>query len=209
MYFVYKITNKITNDYYIGVHRMIEKEDNYFGSGLRLKRSIKKYGIENFIEEPLFIFDNPDEAFSKEKEILKVYLKDKRCLNLAEGGRGGATFTGHHHSEIAKDKMRLKAIGRKHTTESNHKKGDWCRGKTYSEIYGEREIGEKNKRSLAHIGKIFTEEHRKNLGIARTKIVGWHHSIETKEKIGAATRGEKHWNWKGNKSLIKQQIACV
>ena len=45
---LYKITNNLTNQYYIGKRRGSE-QGRYWGSGLRIKRHIKKYGKE-FLE---------------------------------------------------------------------------------------------------------------------------------------------------------------
>ena len=48
MYFyVYKITNKINENIYIGVHKTKDLDGGYFGSGKILNSAINKYGKEN------------------------------------------------------------------------------------------------------------------------------------------------------------------
>ena len=87
MYFtIYKITNKINRKTYIGKHQTNDLDDGYFGSGKMLKRAIKKYGIENFTKEILFIFDTEAEMNYKEKELVEV---GPNSYNLCEGGKGG------------------------------------------------------------------------------------------------------------------------
>lgn len=85
-YIVYKITNKINNKYYIGVHKTRNLKDSYMGSGVLIKLSIKKYGVKNFKKEILFTFDNEKDMFLKEIELISIL---KPQYNLHEGGRGG------------------------------------------------------------------------------------------------------------------------
>ena len=113
MYTVYKITNIITNEYYIGVHKTDNPKDDYFGSGIHIKRQVKKYGKQNFSKDILYIFDNKDDAFNKEKELLSIHLNEKLCINIAKGGEGGSLFEGKHHTEETKQKNRLGALGKK------------------------------------------------------------------------------------------------
>ena len=48
MYFIlYETTNLINNKKYIGVHKTIDLNDGYLGSGIYLRNAIKKYGKEN------------------------------------------------------------------------------------------------------------------------------------------------------------------
>lgn len=108
-------------------------------------------------------------------EKQKIHLKRLTILN-----------TGKKHSEERKEKIRQKAVGRKHSKESNKKKGNWSRGKTYKEIYGNKSDLEKKKRSEAHKG--------------RPK------SLEARKKIS----GKNHYNWKGGISPLVMKIrSCI
>ena len=112
MFIVYKTTNRITSEYYIGVHKTVDPIfDGYFGSGRRILRSVKKYGKDNFVRTTLYEYDDPDEklAFDKEQEILCHLLNDPLCLNLGPGGKGGSNFKGHKHREDTKQLLRDKA----------------------------------------------------------------------------------------------------
>jgi hypothetical protein len=88
-YLIYKITNTQTKKFYIGAHRTTSINDGYMGSGVYLKRAQKKYGIENFKKEILFVFDNELDMFAKEAELVSLH---EDSYNLMKGGQGGWTY---------------------------------------------------------------------------------------------------------------------
>lgn len=89
-HYFYKITNTINNHFYYGVHNTDDLNDGYMGSGVRLHKAYKKYGIENFKKEILKFFDSAEEAFDYEESVVnETLVYDKNCYNLQCGGKGG------------------------------------------------------------------------------------------------------------------------
>ena len=88
VYTVYKITNKINDKYYIGVHKTDNPNDAYMGSGLAIKNAIQKYGKQNFEKEILLISEDKQPAYDLEKE-LTVDFDKSNTYNMKRGGVGG------------------------------------------------------------------------------------------------------------------------
>jgi len=102
-YYIYKTTNLTNNKIYIGYHYSNDIDnDKYLGSGYSLLKSIKKYGKKYFKREILFEFDNSDDAFNKEKEIVNEdFVKRRDTYNTTIGGKGWCvTHDAHNKGKI-------------------------------------------------------------------------------------------------------------
>ena len=89
-HYFYKITNKITQEYYLGIHSTNNLNDNYMGSGTLLRKEYVKYGKENFFKEILKFFDNREDLINYEQSIVNEnILNDPLNLNIIRGGIAG------------------------------------------------------------------------------------------------------------------------
>lgn len=114
-FIIYKTTNKITGDIYIGKHQTDNLSDDYIGSGKILKQAIRKYGIKNFEKEILFQFNCEADMNSKEAELVtEEFCLREDTYNLCPGGKGGWGYinrsgknlrNGMVHSEESRKRM--------------------------------------------------------------------------------------------------------
>jgi hypothetical protein len=149
---LYKITNQLTGQYYIGKHNGW-KQNGYWGSGLRLKYNQQKYGIENYTYE-ILCYSTPEYILKLEEKMVTINLieSDNLCLNLMAGGYGSTSIT-----EDTRKKL------------SAAKKGH--------EMYSRKDRNEKIKNSLT--GSKLSEERKEKI---RLKAIGKKQSAETKLK---------------------------
>lgn len=89
-YLIYKVTNKLNNRFYVGKHKTENRDDDYLGSGILIKRAIKKYGKENFVKELLFECATEEEMNQRETDIVDAdFVAREDTYNVAVGGDGG------------------------------------------------------------------------------------------------------------------------
>lgn len=89
-YLIYKITNQVNGKVYIGAHQTQNINDNYMGSGIAIKRAIKKYGVENFNKEILANCDSLTDMYQYERSLVtEEFVNDSQTYNIRIGGLGG------------------------------------------------------------------------------------------------------------------------
>ena len=106
---IYKMTNTITGEIYVGCttksvnerfmeHKSRSKADKYLT--IKLYKSIREYGFENFIVEELFKCDNSSKELFEIETIAK-YDSFNNGLNHTIGGKGiiGYEYTDIHHKK--------------------------------------------------------------------------------------------------------------
>lgn len=92
-YYLYQITNNLNGKIYIGVHQTNNIDDGYMGSGKVIRNAIAKYGIENFTKVILETFENAENMYAREKEVVtEEFLSRDDVYNLRRGGHGGFEY---------------------------------------------------------------------------------------------------------------------
>lgn len=156
-YTIYKVTNNINGKIYIGKHQTENPDDGYYGSGVAIKNSIKKYGKDNFTKEVLHIFESEEEMNMKEVELItEEFVSRTDTYNMGVGGEGGAHFKGKTHTPetIAKLK-KANEIRTPAQIEASLRVGKLSKGRKLSEQAKE------NIRQGALNRKSSSEEHKK------------------------------------------------
>ena len=108
--YIYLTYNIITGRKYIGKHkrnmRCIKRNEPidfyYIGSGKLIKRAIKKYGINSFINIVFEYCNNEKELDEKEIYWIKHFnaINRKDFYNIAAGGEGGDTMSNNPNKLI-------------------------------------------------------------------------------------------------------------
>ena len=179
-YTIYKITNLINGKFYIGSHKTKDLNDNYMGSGKYLKHAQKKYGIENFKKEILFVFETAEEMYAKEAEIVNEdFLATENTYNLKKGGYGGFDYINANPEKFLTEK-RLNSL-----MKNSERLERWKRKFETDPSFREK------IRNNAKKGNAAALERNPN-GL----FYGKSHSDETKKKIGEAS--SLHQKGEGN-----------
>lgn len=159
-HFIYKTTNLLNGDFYVGMHSTDNLNDGYIGSGKRLLRSVEKYGKENFKTEIIEQTETRELLVIRERELVNEnLLKDLQCINIKVGGEGGGGWPKEAHS-----------------------KGAINANKTEAKRKRSAEVGSRTMKRLHTEGKIPKD--------ACKSFIGKTHSEETKQKMRDSSIGK-------------------
>lgn len=168
IHYLYKTTCIITGRYYIGMHSTCNLEDGYIGSGLRLRRSVRKHGIENHKKEILEFFESRELLIiAEENAITPEMITDNMCMNLTGGGKN--SFDAINNNGLNNKVNQCSLAGKSH---ANRIKTD----KEYAIKHAKN--SSKTLKKSHQFGKI-----------KYNTFTGKKHSEETKKKISDKAKG--------------------
>jgi group I intron endonuclease len=193
LWYIYKITNLLNGKSYVG-QKLTDKDpltDNYMGSGLYVKRSIKKHGLNNF-----------------KKEILIDELTSQFGANIFE------EYFIKKEDTLSPNGYNLKSSSLQHcifSKESKKKMSESAKGKIFSEQtrlrLSKAKLGNQNVKGMHHskVSKDKISKSRKGHLVSKEtrlklseSLKGREVSKETKLKMSKAKLGKETHN-KGHK----------
>ena len=196
---IYLTTNNIKGKVYVG--KYCGKQKSYLGSGIYIKRAIKKYGKENFsritLEDGI-----TDHDFLCEREKYWIAFYDSTNpeigYNLTEGGRGSL---GLEHSKESCRKISEANKGKNHPMYGKHLSEETCK-KMRDAWKNRAPIAEETRKKLSEASR---GENNPNYGKRGkdTPMFGKTHIKETCKKMSNAKRGIN------NPKIIKKEIILV
>ena len=180
---LYKVTNLLTNEYYIGKHNGLTqkvkgKNKMYWGSGHRIMNSVKKYGEENFRYD-ILCYGSSDYIYELEKKYVTPELleEDSLCLNLTVGGNGPS-----YHKKETLEKISQKVKAHLEKPESRKKLSE--SGKKYFAENPEARL----RISIMKTGIKISEETRKKRSESMKKAYA--KDPELRKKAGGKNKGK-------------------
>jgi len=188
--FIYITINLINGKIYIGKRKFNRGWQYYLGGGVAFKKSVKKYGRENFIRNIIAIAYSKEELNNLEIEFIKNHnaVNSLDYYNITKGGDTG--LEGFHHSDETRQKMSMSQkgenhpmFGKHHTLEARKKISETSKLKKHSEET-KRKISESQKGEKGNnYGKHPSEETRRKMSESRRNL-----PKEIKKKFGDPNR---------------------
>lgn len=157
--YIYKTVNKVNGKIYIGQRKSDKFLGNaYMGSGKALKRSVAKYGKENFEVSLLTWCVSRQDADEMEKYYISLYnsTNTDKGYNISIGGTGGylgAGVNGNLNKVAITNGTRTRYIGRDEELPDGFRYGNSAASGTHdmSRYYNDKEARIRN--SLSKSGK--------------------------------------------------------
>lgn len=206
--YIYETTNLINGKKYIGKHKSNKIDETYLGSGIALKKAIRKYKKENFKIKIIETIDtNQKDLDLREMYWIRFFdaVADKKYYNRSYGGENEGWFG---VNEAIKERGGLSKETKKKMSESRAGEKHPMYGKHHSE---------KSKQKMSKIkkGKKTSEETKRKQSEAlkgeKAYWFGKHLTKETKIKLSQARKGKntnRRWinNTKINKYVLKTEM---
>jgi hypothetical protein len=181
----YKTVCLETGRYYIGMHSTDTLNDGYLGSGVRLRRSIQKYGKDRHTRQILAVFATREQAAQNEVVLLSEEVrKDPLCMNCGPGGLGATDRT--QDTEATKEKRREASL-QIHANRTDDERRRIAIAISRANKIALNKPVTKDKQSQAAKARWENEEYR-NFHSIRAKRK---HTEEAKAKMAAAKLGKK------------------
>lgn len=165
-YVVYKITNNINGKIYIGMTNNVKRRWRYEGIEYRppLKsdhhrpfwNAIQRYGWDNFTKEIIISDLTKEEAFEKEKEVIKKLKATDKSIgyNLSQGGNGGLVYLVHPRG----------MLGKHHTLENKERYKKFMSDRNNNPMYNGKTVwGVTHPHPKGMKGKKHSEEKKKQI----------------------------------------------
>lgn len=151
--YIYETTNLINGKKYIGKHKSNRFDENYYGSGIALKRALDKYGKENFKVKILEEVEDISKLSSLETYYIKKFdaVKNKNYYNNSYGGESegwqGINLMFKDNPEKwrkSREKSSKSQTGQKRTEETKKKISESLKGKPKSKEHIDKIIKSRN-----------------------------------------------------------------
>ena len=198
---IYKIINLINNKIYIGKKSNIQNFNQYWGSGILIKKSIKKYGKDNFKKE-IIEYCNTEKELN-EKEI--YWIKELNSIipngyNIAIGGDGrrfGTKCSEETKSKISYSQTLIGFIDKYGIDLGTLKYNQKINKSKNSHKIRLLNINERMKYSRpGKLNGMYNKKHTlESIQKNRNSHIGKHSSEETRYKLKLARAGNKNPNY--------------
>lgn len=180
--YLYSITNKVNGKLYVGITSQPRKRFDFhcrkdLNDNMAIRRSIKKYGRENFEFKVMMNGSRSYCAEMEKKAIISFGSKVPTGYNISNGGEGKSTPCSEEH----KERLRKLFTGRPISAEQKAKISATLKGRPLSEET-------KAKLCISLKGRVISEKHKE---INRKALTGLKRSDETRAKLSKANTGKK------------------
>jgi group I intron endonuclease len=205
---VYCITNKINGKKYIGSDS--KNDPKYYGSGVNIKKAIKKYGKKNFIKHILCEVNTSDLMKELEEYWIDYFdaynnplfynatkyaagissFPEHKKINISLANQGNTYHLGHKQTEYQKEQTRKANLGKKHTEEFKNIK----RQKALNNQYA--------------LGNVLTQEQREKITLKKTNHPCYS-NVERNKKISEANKNKPkpyNFNAKLKKPILQYSL---